>query len=323
MPDKRTPVLLGLGALLALVVSVAPAAAQAAGPAGGGDAGDADDGAARWFPASPSFAPLLATPREVGLRGSFVLADRGLPPGRDFRGRNVEAEVGIGHRIPVLRLQDEGEASPELTLGFEVGVFSRFHMETPAKDLVNADFRVAAPLSGRFGPWEGRLAILHVSSHVGDDFDARFGVPFQQITRDGIEALVARRFGHGVRVYGGADLNFHANPGVERAAARWGAEWDPGPPSERRDSPAGGSEGGPAEGDGGSDGLETWPFAAADLAVTTLTERVAGTAVAGMGVRLSGVVLRLEARGHWGPSPMGRFRTVDESFFGLGLRVEP
>ena len=146
-----------------------------------------------------------------------------------------------------------------------------------------------------------------VSTANQANFDARFGVPVRQVTRDGIEATVARRLGDGLRVYGGADLNFHANPGVERTAARWGAEWDPGP--------TGGSE--------ASTGVETWPFAAADFQVTSLAERVATTAAAGMGVRVSGVVLRLEVRGHWGPSPMGRFRTVDESFLGLGLRVVP
>ncbi len=339
MPDKRALASLALGGLLALLVPPAPAVALGAGAAAldsaySGAAGAADaDGAGQaaatgpWFPGGSSFAPLLATPREVSLRGSLVLADRDAAPGADFEGRNVEAEVGMGHRIPVVRLQEEGDGRPEITLGFEVGVFTRFHMETAEKDLVNADFRVALPLSGRLGAWEARLAVLHVSSHVGDDFDARFDLPFRQVTRDGVEATLARRLGDDLRLYGGADVNFHANPGVERTAARWGVEWDPAPPS------VGFGAGGASRreaGDGpvasaGSDpsGVEAWPFAAADFQVTSQVGRVAATAVAGLGLRVSDVVLRLEARGHLGPSPMGQFRTVDESFAGLGLRVIP
>lgn len=320
MPDKRALASVALGGLLALLVPPAPAVGQGAG------AGQAA-ATSPWFPGSSSFAPLLATPREVSLRGSFVLADRDAAPGADFEGRNVEAEVGMGHRIPVVRLQEEGDGRPEITLGFEVGVFTRFHMETAEKDLVNADFRVAAPLSGRLGAWEARLAVLHVSSHVGDDFDARFDLPFRQVTRDGVEATLARRLGDDLRLYGGADVNFHANPGVERTAARWGVEWDPAPPSVGFG--AGGARGrrartGPSAA-AGSDpaGVEAWPFAAADFQVTSLVGRVATTAVAGLGLRVSDVVLRLEARGHLGPSPMGQFRTVDESFAGLGLRVIP
>lgn len=324
MPDKRSSVALALAGVATLASPAAPAAGQAA--AADGDGGEAGGATSAWFPERSSFAPLLATPREVSLRGSLVLTERDAAPGTDFEGRNVESEVGIGHRIPVLRLQQEGEGRPEVTLGFEVGVFTRFHMETPEKDLVNADFRVAAPLSGRSGPWEGRLAILHVSSHLGDDFDNRFGGPVRQVTRDGFEVTLARRIGADVRIYGGADLNFHVNPDVERTAARWGAEWDPDP---REAGPGGGGRGqvaGPGQREAGGEaatGVEAWPFAAADFQVTSLAGDVATTATAGLGLRVAGVVLRLEARGHLGPSPMGQFRTVDESFLGLGLRVEP
>ena len=317
MPDKRTP---AATAALAALTIVAPPTALGAQEAGPGTTSGA--GAGGWLPARSSFVPLLAAPREVSLRGSFVLTDRDLPPGADFEGRNVEAGVGLGHRIPVLRLQEEGDGRPELTLGFEVGVFTRFHMETPEKDLVNADFRVGMPLSGRLGPWEARAAILHVSSHVGDDFDARFDVPFRQVTRDGFELTVARRLGGSLRVYGGGDLNFHVNPGVERTAARWGAEWDPGPPGVGAPTAGdAGSGGGASAGTGAT--LEAWPFAAADFQITRRNDRVASTAVAGVGLRVSGTVLRLEARGHSGPSPMGRFRDRDESYVGVGLRVVP
>lgn len=310
-------------AALVLLVGPAVLAAQQRPPpadppgAGGGSSSrgvaGGEDGGTEWFPDSTAFAPLLAAPGEVRLRGSFVVTDRDAPPGGDFEGASVEAEVVVGHRMGVLRFQREEEGRPEVTLGFEVGVFTRFHMETPEKDLVNADFRVGAPLSLRKGPWEGRLTLLHVSSHLGDDFVNRFDPPPRQVTRDGFELLVARRLLPALRAYAGGEWNFHVNPGVERTAARAGLEWDPAP------------EGGaPATRSGaGTGGLRAWPFAAAGFRLTSTTERVAGTGAAGLALRVEGVTLRLEARGHFGPSPLGQLRDRDEEFLGLGLRVEP
>ena len=284
-----------------LTVVPAPGAAQQ-------DTGARGDGTA-WFPDSTAFRPLLAAPREVDLRGSLVVADRRAPAGGDFEGSNLEAEVVLGHRIGVVRFRREDRGGPGIVLGFEVAVFNRFALETSEKDLIGADYRVGLPLSLRKGPWSGRLVLLHESAHLGDDFIARFGapVPRRQVTRDGFELTVARELTPALRAYGGADLNFHANPGVERVAARGGLEWDPAP---GRGPDAGG-------------GLQLWPFAAGNLELTSETSGAAVTGAAGLGLRVSGMTLRLEARGHTGPSPLGQLDGRDEEFLGVGLRVDP
>lgn len=305
MSTKPLP-LAALAALLAAgAVPAPPASAQEAPGAPG-----ARRASPEWFPGATAFDPLLAAPREVDLRGSLVFADRDAPPGAGFEGTNLEAEVALGHRIGVLRFQREADGRPELTLGFEVGVFTRFALEERSRDLVEADFRVGAPLALRRGSWEGRLTLVHVSSHLGDDFVRRFGdmVPGRQFTRDGFELLVARRLPEDVRAYVGGEWHFHANPGVERAAARAGVEWDPSPPE--------------ASG-GGSGGVRAWPFAAVAVRATDETTGAAVTGAAGAALRISGVTLRLEARGHTGPTPMGQLQARDERFLGVGLRVQP
>lgn len=318
-------------AVLALsAVATGPLAAGQPAPstASATPGGQAGSDGAEWFPSRSSFAPLLAAPREVALRGAFLAADREELPG-DFRGTNLEADVALGHRLPVVRIQRAREGRPEVTLGFEAGVFTRFFMETPQKDLIAADFRVGAPLSARWGEWTGRLTLLHVSGHLGDDFVDRFGSPARQRTRDGLELLLARRLGGAVRLYGGAEWNFHVNEGVERAAARAGVEWDPDPGAGAgRSSPSAGGAVHPDDPDdtgGSSDGsgVEAWPFAAGDARVTSLTEEVTGSAAGGLAVRVEGVVLRVEARAHVGPTALGELRTRDETAVGLGLRVEP
>lgn len=296
---------LSLSAALILAVSPRPLGA-APSPASepGGTERDTTADRASWFPARTSFRPLLAAPREVTLGGAFLVADREDATG-DFPGANLEADVALGHRLPVVRLQRARGNRPELTLGFEVGVFTRFFMETPQKDLISADFRVGAPFSARLGDWRARLTLLHVSAHLGDDFVDRFDTPGRQVTKDGFELLVARAMTDGLRLYGGGEWNFHVNPGVERAGLRAGVEWDR------------------PEADAGSDGVRLWPFLAVDARATTLTEEVTVSGTGGMGVRVAGVVLRLEGRAHAGPTALGELRTRDETAAGVGLRVEP
>lgn len=275
---------------------------------------------ARWFPDTTAFAPLLADPRETWLRGSFVLADRPelddqvvfLPEGqgdaqplpRDFDGRNIEAEVALGLRLPVVLLQPESHGRPSVAIEFETGVFARFFMETAQKDLINTDFRVGAPISFGYRGWEVRVELRHMSSHFGDDFVDRFDPELRQVSQEGFELLAARRFARGVRLYAGGEANFNRSDEsrVERTAARWGLEYDPGRVDAAR---------------------RAWPFVAAGFRLTSLTDEVAGTGVGGVAFRVGGVGLRLETRGHFGPSPMGQLRRFDESFWGVGLRIEP
>lgn len=295
-----------------LAASVAPHPVRAQVPGSGGRGVESGT----WFPARTSFAPLLASPREVGLRGSLVLADR--PDlDEDFEGRNLEAEVALGHRFGVLRLQRADRRRPELTLGFEVGAFSRFHLETPERDLIGVDYRVGLPLSLRHRGWEGRLTPLHVSSHIGDDFLARFEARSSQFTRDGVELAVARRLRvpRGLRIYASGTWNYHVNPGVPETEGAFGIEWDPAP------SRSAGARAAPRS--DRSDGLDAWPFAAVDLRFTDRTRGPGATGAAGAALRVGDTLLRLELRGHTGPSALGQLRGTDETFVGLGLRVEP
>jgi len=289
----------------------------------------------RLFPDRTSFPPLLAAPREVSLRGGFVVANRDVEPGADgpegfgdFGGSNIEAEVALGHRLGVFRIRRETSRAPEVTLGFEVGVFTRFFMEAPERDLINADFRVGAPLAARWGAWEGRLTLLHVSSHFGDDFVNRFGPPPGQTTRDGFELVVARRLvglAPALRVYGAGEWNFHVNRGVERTAGRLGVEWDGRPGAGADGAPGGGNPAGPSpdrDGDGDG-GVVTWPYAGTEIRVTSLGEGPAATGVGGLGLRVRETILRFEVRAHIGLSPIGKLGFRDERFLGVALRVEP
>jgi len=260
-------------------------------------------GVQRWFPDVEPFRPLIAAPREVQVRASFVYADR---PAIGYDGRNIEAEVAIGHSLAILRLDDGSRPGRAITLGLEMGIFSRFFMESAQKDLINSDFRIGLPFAFRSGSWESRIMIRHFSAHLGDDYLVRFFDDevlggFGQTSKDGFEGLLARRLGGDVRLYVGGEYNFHTNQNMSRAVFRFGGEWDPVDPGEAN---------------GG------WPFFAGDLEYASFSEQMAATLVGGMGFRVNGQRFRLEARARFGFTPMGHFREADETFYGLGFALD-
>ena len=159
----------------------------------------------KWFPDRWVIAALIAAPREIRLAGGLYSAERNL----DFEpdGSTLESEISLGYRIPVVRLMDGGAEGVDLDLGFEVGIWSRFNMETDERDLIGSDYRVGFPLSVRYRSLEGRLTLHHSSSHLGDDFIKRNGVWVYQVSREALELILAVRPIEPVRLYGGGDLN--------------------------------------------------------------------------------------------------------------------
>jgi len=262
-------------------------------------------GESRWFPDVEPFRPLIATPREVQVRASFIHAER--PGIVGYEGRNIEAEVALGHRLGLFRLDDGSSPARAITLGIEMGIFSRFFMETAQRDLINTDFRIGLPLSVRGGAWEARLTLRHISSHLGDDYLVRnIDVTvresgYGQTSKDGFEGILARGFGESGRLYVGGDINFHTNELMSRGGVRFGGEWDPVEPGEDN---------------------AQWPFVASDFEWGSFSEDWAATLVGGMGFRVNGTRFRLEARARFGSTPMGWFRESGETFYGLGFALD-
>ena len=267
-----------------------------------------------WFPGEFLVAPLRANPLEVRLGGGLFATERDIDDSID--GSNLEAQVAVGVRVPVVRFQEEARGRPAIELGFEVGVFSRFFMESMEKEQINTDYRVGVPLGIQYGMWDFRLTLQHISSHFGDDYVDDNPQDVFQSSREGFELLVGVRPGFDGRIYVGGDLNLGRSedftgtglPGdpvnifttVEKWAFRFGAEWDP-------------SQWG---------GKTIAPFAAANFEITEFTERLASHVVAGAAFRIKTVRLLVNAEFFDGPSPMGQFRTVDERWIGANLTVE-
>ncbi len=271
---------------------------------------------------------LIAAPREIRLAGTLFSVDRDLAFEPD--GSTIESEVSLGYRIPVVRLLDGGAEDVALDIGFEVGIWSRFDMETRQRDLISSDYRVGVPVSVRYRFLEGRLTFQHTSGHLGDDYVSRYGIPVYQISREAIELILAVRPIEPIRLYGGGDLNVNRGvnyavnddflgqqfEGVEQWVLRFGAEYDPS--WEKEGSPQ--------------------PFLGVNFETTDWTGRLATSVRGGVAFRVNSVRLLLDAQYRDGPSAMGQFRLdpagfenlddprpfrgIDERMFGVGLTVQ-
>lgn len=254
-----------------------------------------------WFPNRSAFWDLLAPPRANGMWASLISFELEEEPFSG--GRTQAADVQLSYLIVVRRFQAEGESRPALDLGIDFILTSRFNLDEPQKDLINTDFRLGIPFSFAYKQLQARVGYVHESSHLGDETILRFTLgTLQQSSRDALELTLAYEVAELGRVYVGGGWNWNHSESNEDVIGWGGFEFDPG-----RSRPS----------------LIIWPYAGADFRITDLTERFAGTIVGGAGVRVAERILRLELRGHFGPSPMGQFRNVDEKYFGVAVRFEP
>ena len=144
----------------------------------------------------------------------------------------------LGGRVGLARLEAADTVVPSgLQIDLEGAAFPRLDVEE-ASDLESADFRVGVPLTWRRGPMQAKLALYHLSSHVGDEFLRRN----QILTRTNFSrnAVVV---GQGLfltpewRIYAEADYAFDSDGGCEPWWFQFGTEFAPSAATGPRGAP--------------------------------------------------------------------------------------
>ena len=272
---------------LGLALWTSPAAAQAPG----------------WlFPDRTLLPHLLAGPRDPVVKGMLVYAD----PNPARYGPGPSGEVAIAGTVTLARLWGAG---PEraLVLGMEGAAFAHFSFEVITRELVNTDWIFAVPLVLRLdGHWL-RVGYYHTSSHLGDEYQRRYGPSSINFARDGFDLTLYLRPGGplrplGLGLYGGGLLSVNSHPEAEDLwRLRGGVELDP------------------------SRGRPWRPYAAVD--VEREEDGSHGwRATAQLGLWLlpvNGRLLRLAVEFMEGPSAMGQFTDRRTRRLGLGLFWNP
>ena len=279
------------GAVLTCIALLLPGslAAQDAAASGAGDEG--------WFPSEFVVQPLTGARSGIDVGTGPLYVRRDPPAGSGAHG--PEADASFGYRFPIYRFSDGGASDSGLDLGIEAGMIARFALGEVRNGLINSDFRVAFPFGADFGRWESTLALVHVSSHAGDDFiDQTPGFEPRASSRNGVEGIIAYRADRALRLFARGDWNWAA-VGLETVGGRLGALFDPGD-------------------DGGAR-----PVGSLELQVNDFNSGVGVTGMVGLGLRTGTGDVRLGLVGHAGPSDMGQFRAFDEEYVGLFLSLVP
>lgn len=154
------------------------------------------------LPGGTLFRPLIADPRWPHFAASYqrYTHDRQLT--------NVGA-VSFGETFTLLR---ERAGAGWWEIGIQAGVFAVFDLDAESKDLVNADYLIALPLSGRYGDWSAMFRLFHQSSHLGDEFLLRTGPERINLSYESVDLKVSYELGDVLRVYAGGGYLFDQEP---------------------------------------------------------------------------------------------------------------
>lgn len=245
----------------------------------------------------------------VGLMRTNVLETQGperppftLPDPEDAAS-DVVAAVGIGGIFPLVQLTDG------VVMYADARVFSRFRIEYESRDDMGQDWFVGGGVEVRRDAWSGRAAIMHRSSHLGDEFIEMTGAERIEFGSEQLDLTAAYDVPGIARVYGGGSWIFRSYLGWEpqlvalgvedRAQIQIGADriWT------RDDSPLA-------------------VYAGVDVQSAERTEWDTGYAAAlGIGVQTRRS-FRLMLRAYDGPSTMGEFFLTPERYVTLELVAE-
>jgi hypothetical protein len=118
------------------------------------------------------------------------------------------AAVSIGAVFPLLQLAtwDGGGA----LLMVDGRVFGRFRIQLEGRDDMGQDWHVGGGIEAARHEWSGRLAIMHRSSHIGDEFAAATSAARIEFGGEHLELLAARDIPGVARVYGGGAWIFRS-----------------------------------------------------------------------------------------------------------------
>jgi hypothetical protein len=173
----------------------------------------------RIFPDVPGFERPEASPRVHGLAARLLSVRRG-----DSRfGQEPEAEVALGENFPVVALR---QGKNPITLGIGSQVYARFSLHDKKSALISNDWVVGLNGTAVFGAWTFTLEAYHESSHLGDEYEDRFGAKRVDWTREVAGGWVSYNLGPW-RLMAGGNYALRDELRLGRAGTSFGVDFRP------------------------------------------------------------------------------------------------
>jgi hypothetical protein len=163
------------------------------------------DGRQVSLPEHDVFQPLLADPKQPQFFASYREYDT------ENAGSVTVAEVAYGETFGLLKRPGK-RAGDGAQLSLSGALFAQFNLDTPSKDLINADYTIGVPVTYRRGPYSLRFRVYHQSSHLGDTaLLGEISPEREDLSFESVELLGSRDFGPW-RGYLGGEYLFHRSP---------------------------------------------------------------------------------------------------------------
>jgi hypothetical protein len=201
-----------------------------AGSAAPADASASQTGSWEWerLPQGLLYSPYLADTKEPRLGTQLVFLGDG--------GHALDSTLGA--RVGLLRYGTvDGEEPEGSQFDVEGAVFPRLLLNGETQ-LESADFQFGVSETCRLGPWEGRFALYHLCSHLGDAMlleDPSF--PRVEYTRDCLTLGVGMRPWPDVRFYSEVGYAYHVTGEAKEWEVRFGGEYVHAEPDDYHGGP--------------------------------------------------------------------------------------
>src|SRR6185295_5880290 len=97
-----------------------------------------------------------------------------------------------------------------LQISLAGAVFAQVDLNAASYDLMNADYLIGLPITYRVDRFSTRLRLYHQSSHLGDEFLLREGLPItrENLSFESVEWLVSQDLAS-LRLYAGGEYLLH------------------------------------------------------------------------------------------------------------------
>lgn len=139
-----------------------------------------------------------------------------------------QLDYTVGGRVGLVRYGTTDNILPQgWQLDLEGAAFPRVNLDENM-DLDAADYRVGLPFTYGKDRWQAKVAVYHLSAHVGDEFLIRHpSFNRRNYVRDALVAGVSWYPVNPVRLYGEIEYGFHIDGGAEPWAFQFGFEFSP------------------------------------------------------------------------------------------------
>ncbi len=137
-------------------------------------------------------------------------------------------DLEAGGRVALLRYGTENLPRPDgWELDIEGAAFPRLDVDHDG-DMISTDFRVGVPFTFASGPWRMKLALYHLSSHLGDEFMLRFpDIPRDNYSRNAIVLGGGYYLTEDVFLYGEAEWAFYTDGYTQPWQFQLGLDYSP------------------------------------------------------------------------------------------------